>query len=258
MLIDSHCHLASEKYKISPLEIIKDAESCGVEKFITIGTSMKENLLAIEAAKLSPKIFCSVGIYPHEDKGVSIYDLRTSLRENLKTSEKIIAVGECGVDNSGWENGRTLDEQLEVFEMQIEFAKENKLPIIVHDRKGDEEVLKLLEKHSGSGLRGVVHCFDSSWEFAQKILDLGFYISFTNLITYPKKDELLEVVRQVPMNRFLVETDAPYLPPQSHRGELNYPKYVKIVAEKVAQVKQKTFEEVCASSYENTCSLFDI
>ena len=258
MLIDSHCHLASEKYKLSPLEIIKDAESFGVDKFITIGTSMRENNLAIETAELSPKIFCSVGIYPHEDKVASIDSLRTSLRENLNLSKKIVAIGECGVDISNWENGRTLDEQLEVFEMQIKFAKENKLPIIIHDRKGDDGVLKLLEKHSGSGFRGVIHCFDSSWEFAKKILDLGFYISFTNLVTYPKKDALLEVVRQVPMDRFLVETDAPYLPPQDHRGELNYPKYVKIVAEKVAQVKQKPFEEVCASSYENTCSLFDI
>lgn len=258
MLIDSHCHLAHKNYKITLNEILEEASAVSVEKFITIGISIKENLLAIQTAEFSPKVFCSVGIYPHEDKGTSLKDLETSLKENLNKSEKIVAVGECGVDISNWENGRSVDKQLEVFEMQIELAKEFHLPIIVHNRNGDEHVLKLLEKHACSELRGVIHCFDSNWEFAQKVLDLGFYISFSNLVTYPKKEALLEVVQKVPMDRFLVETDAPYLPPQSLRGELNYPKYVKIVAEKVAQVKQKTFEEVCDWAYKNTCSLFEI
>ncbi len=258
MLIDSHCHIPHKKYSKNIEEILYEAKDFGVEKIINIGTSIEENKKVLEVANNNPEIFCSIGIYPHEDKGVPISQLRTSLEENLKLSKKIVAVGECGIDISNWKNGRDLDDQIKVFEMQIQFAKEHNLPIVIHNRNGDEHVLKTLNKNSGSALKGVIHCFDSSWEFAKKILNLGFYISFSNLITYPKKEALLEVVKNVPDSKFLVETDAPYLPPQILRGEINYPKYVKIVAEKVAQVKQKTFEEVSELSYENTCSLFNL
>jgi len=258
MLIDSHCHLIHKNYKIPLNQILSEAKENKVDKFITVGTSIKENTIAIQIAKEIKNVYCSIGIYPHEDIGVEVKDLENSLRENLKRSKKIRAIGECGVDISNWEKQRSIQEQIEIFEMQIKLAKENSLPIIIHNRNGDKQILELLEKHAGFDLIGVVHCFDSDWEFAQKVLNLGFYISFSNLITYPKKEALLEVVKNVPMNRFLVETDAPYLPPQIIRGEINYPKYVKIVAEKVAQVKQKSFEEVSNSSYENTCKLFSI
>jgi len=258
MLIDSHCHLPHKNYSETLNKILSDAKDFGVEKFITVGTSIKENTKVLEIANKYPNIFCSVGIYPHEDKSIPITELKTSLEENLKLSKKIVAVGECGVDISEWKNGRSLEDQLEIFEMQVEFAKEHRVPIIIHDRNGDEQVLKILNRSSDTNLCGVVHCFDSNWRFAKNILDLGFYISFSNLISYPKKDGVLEVVKKVPMNRFLLETDAPYLPPQSLRGQINYPKYVKMVAEKVAQVKQKTFDEISKVSYENTCSLFNI
>jgi TatD DNase family protein len=258
MLIDSHCHLIHRNYKLPLNQILSEAKEDGVDKFITIGTSIKENTIAIQTSEEIKDVYCSIGIYPHEDIGIEVKDLENSLRENLKRTEKIVAIGECGIEVSNYDKQRSVEDQIELFEMQILLAKENSLPLIVHNRNGDRQVFELLEKHADFDLRGVVHCFDSDWEFAQKILNLGFYISFTNMVTYPKKDTLLEVVKNVPMNRFLVETDAPYLPPQTLRGELNYPKYVKIVAEKVAQVKQKTFEEVSNSSYENTCKLFNI
>lgn len=258
MLIDSHCHLIHKNYDIPLEQILSEAKENEIDKFITIGTSIKENLIVIQVAEKIKDVYCSIGIYPHEDISVETDKLRDSLREDLIKSEKIVAIGECGIDILNWKNGREVDKQMELFEMQIEFAKENSLPIIVHNRNGDKQVLELLEKYSDFDLRGVVHCFDSNWEFAKKVLDLGFYVSFSNLITYPKKDTLLEVVKNVPMDRFLVETDAPYLPPQILKGKINYPKYVRIVAEKVAQVKQKTFEEVSEISYENTCKLFNI
>ena len=258
MLIDSHCHLVHKNYEISLEQILSEAKEDEVEKFITIGTSIKENLIAIKTSESAKDVYCSVGIYPHEDKTLKIDELRSSLKENIIKSNKIVAIGECGVDVSNWENGRTLDKQLELFEMQLELAKENNLPIIIHNRNGDEEVYRLLKKYSDLGVSGVMHCFASDWDYAQRILHLGFYISFTNMITYPKKEQLLEVVKNVPMDRFLLETDAPYLPPQSLRGEINYPKYVRIVAEKVAQVKQKPLDEVSSCSYENTCKLFKL
>lgn len=258
MLIDSHCHLVHEKYKESIEEIIKDAKKFGVEKFITVGTSVEENNKAIEVSEKSEKIFCSVGIYPHENVEVTLSDLKNFLEEDLKNSKKIVAIGETGIEMPLWENGRTLDKQIELCEMHLDLAFKNKLPVIVHNRNGNEEIYALLKIYSEKGLTGVMHCFTSDWNYAQRILDLGFYISFTNIITYPKKEQLLEVVRNVPMDKFLLETDAPYLPPQSLRGEINYPKYVRIVAEKVAQVKQKTLDEISNFSYQNTCKLFKI
>lgn len=258
MLIDSHCHLIHEKYKESIEEIIADASQFGVEKFVTVGTSVEENKKAIKACEKSEKIFCSVGIYPHENVEVTLPDLKKSLEGNLKTSKKIVAIGETGIEMPLWENGRTLDKQIELLEMHLNLALENKLPVIIHNRNGKEEVYTLLKEYSEKGLTGVMHCFTSDWTYAQRILDLNFYISFTNMITYPKKELLLEVVKNVPMDKFLLETDAPYLPPQSLRGEINYPKYVKIVAEKVAQVKQKTLDEISDRSYKNTCKLFKL
>lgn len=258
MLIDSHCHLVHKNYEIPLEQILSEANENEVGKFITIGTSVKENLIAIETAGRWEDVYCSIGVYPHEDRALEIDYLRNSLRESFEKSQKIVAIGECGVDVSNWENGRSLDEQLVLFEMQLELAKEKGLPVIVHNRNGDEDVYKLLKKYSELGVSGVMHCFTSDWNYAQRILDLGFYISFTNMITYPKKELLLEVVKNVPMDRFLLETDAPYLPPQSLRGKINYPKYVRIVAEKVAQVKQKTLDEVSSCSYENTCKLFKL
>ncbi len=258
MLIDSHCHIPHEKYTKGIEEIMLEADTFGVEKFINIGTSIKDSRKALETANKYPNIFCSIGVYPHEDKNHSLSEIKTSLEESLKLSKKIVAIGECGIDISNWQDGRSIEEQVSIFELQINIAIENNLPIIVHNRNGDDYVYDILRKYKEKNLCGVIHCFDSDWEFAQKILDIGFYISFSNLITYPKKDALLEVVDKVPMDRFLVETDAPYLPPQSQRGGINYPKYVRIVAEKVAQVKQKTFDEVSLSSCENTCYLFNI
>ncbi len=258
MLIDSHCHLTHEYYKDSLDKVIAEAVGFGVGKFITIGTSVEENKKVIELSKTKDAVYGLIGIYPHENQDFSIKELQDSLEENLKSSNKIVGIGECGIDITNRDGARSLPNQEELFEMQVLLAKKYNIPVTVHNRNGDEVVLKILKKHSSPSLRGVIHCFDSNWDFAQKILDLGFYISFTNMITYPKKDAVLEVVKNVPNSRFLLETDAPYLPPQSMRGEINYPKYVKIVAEKVAQIKQKTFEEICELSYKNTCSLFNL
>jgi len=258
MLIDSHCHLPHEKYEKSIEDILKEAKSFGVEKFITIGTSAKENKLAIETAEKYDDVFCSIGIHPHEDNEFSTQELLASLEEDLKKSQKIVGIGECGVDISNLESERSLKNQLEIFEMQLIFANDQKLPVIIHNRNGDSEVYLLLKKYSSRGIKGVMHCFNSNWGYAQKIIDIGFCISFTNMISYPKKEVLLEVVKKVPMDKFLVETDAPYLPLQRLRGEICYPKYVRMVAESVAQIKGKSFEEVCDSTYVNTCSLFNI
>lgn len=258
MLIDSHCHLEHSNYGKSPAEIVAEAESDGVVKFINIGTSIADNVRAVKVADRLSQVYATIAVYPHEDRGLTVGELELALKKQLNLSKKIVAIGECGLDISNWEGGRPLADQIELFEMQIRVALDNNLPLVIHNRNGDEQVLEVLKKYKTATLRGVLHCFASTWDVAQKFIDLGFYISFSGLVTYPSRKEVQEVAKNISMDRFLVETDAPYLPPQGHRGEVNFPKNVKIVAEKVAQLKEKAFEDVALASYKNTCDLFKI
>lgn len=257
MLIDSHCHFfTSGNGGKAGEQIIADANKAGVTKLITIGTSVFYNKRAIKAAKTYDNVYCAVGIYPHDDLAKSIEDLKKTLVASITSCDKVVGIGECGFDVTNWQGGRSINDQSNLFEMQIQLALEQSLPIIIHNRDGDDLLFKLLEKYKDSGLHGVAHSFSQDWSVAKKYLDLGFYLSFSGMITYPARKPLLEIVKNVPMDRFLVETDSPYLPPQGHRGEKNYPEYVKIVAEKVSQVKEKPFDEIAAASYKNTCDLF--
>jgi TatD DNase family protein len=259
MLIDSHCHLEDSRYGKPADDLVSEAEVDGVVKFINIGTSIHNNEPAIALAERMPQVYATVAIYPHEDTTKTLDELESALRRQLTLSKKIVAIGECGIDTSeNWDGGRPVADQKAVFEMQIKLAIEKNLPLVIHNRNGDDIVLALLQKYKTPKLRGVLHCFSSTWEVAQQFMAFGFYISFSGMVTYPSRKELQEVARLVPMDKFLVETDAPYLPPQGHRGEVNVPKNVKIVAEKVAQLKGKPFEEISMASVKNTCALFGI
>lgn len=259
-LIDSHCHIPHSNYPISESQIINEAISEGVEKFIIIGTSLSENLITIQTAEKFENVYCALGIYPHDDLENDLDTLKNKLKDQLKLSNKIVALGEIGIDITNWSGGRTLTDQLELFELQAEIALDLHLPIIIHNRNGDEHVLNLLNRFykEGRPLTGVAHSFSQDWDFAKKLLDLNFYISFSGMITYPSRREMSETIINVPNNKYLVETDSPYLPPQGHRGEVNYPKYVKIIAEKIAQVRGEPFDQVARDSYSNTCALFGL
>lgn len=243
---------------MSPEEIIAEAKTNDVTKLITIGTSTNDANLVIEAAKKFDNVYCTLGIYPHEDLDKSVEDLQSYLEKKLKEYPEVLGIGECGIDVTDWQGGRIIEDQKELFEMQVNVAIENSLPVVIHNRKGEKEILEILERYKGMGLRGLIHCFDSNSDFAKKVLDMGFYISFSGMITYPQKTDVVEVAKNVPLNRFLVETDAPYLKPWTVEDEANYPKYVRIIAEKIAQVKQIPFEKICELSYQNTCSIFCI
>jgi TatD DNase family protein len=256
MLIDSHCHLPKNREETE--KIISEANEEGVVKFINIGTNSKDSVRAIEVAKQYEEVYATVGVYPHDDKEISLGKLKKQLQRLVESSDKVVGIGECGIDITNRSEGRTIDGQVALFEMQIELALKNNLPIVIHNRNGDDQVLKTLEKYRGEKLKGAAHCFDSNWEMAKDLLDFNFYISFSGLVTYPNKEALLEVVRNVPLDKFLLETDSPYLPPQQHRGKKNYPKYVKMVALSVAEEKKEPFAEICEHSFENTSNVFSI
>lgn len=254
MLIDSHCHLPKSSLEVE--QILKDAQSEGVQKLICIATDTEEFGTNILHTQKFEDIYTTVGIYPHNERNLIIEDQEKFLRSAL-SQPKVVGVGECGIDITEWRGGRSVEDQILVFEMQIRLAVELDLPIVIHNRNGDDIVLEVLNQYKGQ-IKGVAHCFASSWEVAQKFLDLGFYISFSGLITYPSRKELLETVLNVPNDRFVVETDSPYLPPQGFRGKNNEPKYVKIVAQKVAEIKGISLEAVSDFSYHNTSQLFNL
>ena len=255
MLIDSHCHLIDPKHVKSPKALMRGARDNGIKRVITTGTNLSDSKKNIELAETLEGVYATIGIYPHEQQDLSIEEIREGL-EKLLPSKKVVGIGECGIDTVGRGGERSIQKQVELFEMQIKLAIKHDLPIVIHNRNGDEQLLKILKKYKGSGLTGVIHCFTSTWEVAEEALAAGFYLGFTGIITYPSGKNLWEVIRKTPTDKILVETDAPYLSPQSVRKEINEPKYVRITAKTLAGVKKMSFEDLSQTLYQNTCRLF--
>lgn len=257
MLIDSHTHLP---FKLSEAqEIINRAKDNGVYRCILIGTDLEENPKILELANNIPSLFAVIGVYPNSNRNLPIKEiiqqLETQIQDASDSGAKLVGIGECGIDISEWDNQRPVQEQKELFEEQVKLATKYELPIVIHNRNGDEHVLEILNKYKDS-IIGVAHCFDSSWETAQKFLNVGFYISFSGFITFNSKKYLLETVENIPTDKFLIETDSPYITPKGIKERPNEPKNVKIVAEKVALVKNIPFEKIARISTANAERLF--
>lgn len=256
-LIDSHCHLPDLNQREALNRVLREAKEFGVMQMINIGTSTAENEKVLEVARSFASVSAAVAIYPHKDLERSVDELRTYLTEFIaKNREDLVAIGECGIDISSLSGGRSLNDQIELFFMQAGLAKDFNLPLIIHNRKGDPHVLEVLRKIRPC--KAVIHCFSSTWDFAQEVLNLGYFVSFSGFITYDSKSHLLETVKNVPMDRFLIETDSPYISPKGHHAEKNEPKYVRLVAEKVAVVKGISLEKVALHSTANAQSFFGI
>lgn len=263
MLIDSHCHLPDNLAEAEAA--IKRAKEEGVLGCINIGTSLEDNIKAAEISDHFLNVHTSIGIYPNSDLAHDPEFLVKELEKQVDILPKIVAIGECGLDITDWEEQRPLEQQLELFERQLQLAIKKELPVIIHNRNGGEQIIELLNKYVPKGLRGVAHCFDSTWELAVQFLDNGFYISFSGFITYKSKDYLLESVEKTPLDKILVETDAPYILPKGIQQEdekgakiLNEPKNVKIIARKVAETKNIPLEEIAEATNKNTSDLFGI
>lgn len=258
MMVDTHCHLDSKKYSGPIEEIIKSAKNMGVNKLITIGTSLNSNLKNQKIAKQHKEIFYTAGIYPHENQNLKIDEIEKRFKKQLKNMPGVVGIGECGVDIKNKPNQRNLNNQIKLFELQIKIAKNLKLPLIIHNRNADKQIIKILKKHKDKSLKGVVHTFTSNWKIAQKLMSLGFYISFSGIITYKSGKNILETVKSVPLNKFLIETDAPWLSPNPHRRKINKPEYVTITAQKIAEVKKLPIKEIKVHSYNNAHELFNL
>ena len=256
MLIDSHAHIQSKEYAGEAEALIERARQAGVEKIIAVGGAgdMSSNTEAVALADAFPNIYATVGMHPHDAKDAGEEEFR-ELRE-LASHPKVIAVGETGLDY--YYSHSPHDVQRRVFTRFIHMARDTGLPIVVHEREAALDAAELLRTEGAGKVRGVIHCFTGNYEQACAYLALGLYLSFTGIITFKNAAPLREVVRKVPLERMLVETDAPFLTPVPYRGKRNEPAFARLVAETIATVKGVSLETVAEKTSVNARSLFGI
>ncbi len=242
-LIDTHAHLnLKSSYKKEELpEIIARAKEAGVEKIINVGIDIKTSIRALELAKEYEGLFATAGIHPHEVKKID--EETYPLLKALLADSKMVAVGEIGLDYAKEYSPRKL--QQEHFLRQLALAKELGLPVVIHSRAASPDIIDLLVTELPE--KFVFHCYAGDVAEARKILDLGGFISVTGIITFPKGENIREVVRYVPLNHLMAETDCPFLTPVPFRGKRNEPAFVRYVVEKIAEVKKISFEK-CAEA----------
>ncbi|MBW2560469.1 MAG: TatD family hydrolase [Deltaproteobacteria bacterium] len=239
MLVDSHAHLEMDEFDGDREAVIQRAQEGGVDCIVTVGLNLEDSRKAVALAEKYDMIYASVGVHPHDVESIdeTTYDL---LRE-LSGSDKVVAYGEIGLDF--FRNLLPRGLQIRRFGEQLELAAQLALPVIIHDREAHKETVEMLQGQRNDR-RGVIHCFSGDYDMAARCLDMGFYISIPGTITYKKSDLLREVVRKIPLDRLLVETDCPFLSPEPKRGKRNEPAYVAYTARRIAQIKALPFEEV--------------
>jgi TatD DNase family protein len=252
MLIDTHCHLDFPEFDSDREDVIRRCRENGIEALINIGSSVEGSRRSVELAGKHDAIYATVGIHPHEADGFD--DKAFSAIKDFAGQPKVVAIGEIGLDY--YKNYSSKSNQRKMFIALVRLAKDLDLPLVIHNRQAPDEVLGVLKEEAP--LRGVVHCFSEDKNFLQECLNIGFYISFTCNITYKKADNLRELVRQVPLERLLLETDAPFLPPQEFRGRRNEPLHVRELARKISDLRNIAPEEVAAVTTGNARKLFNL
>ena len=254
MLIDTHAHLDDARFDGDRDAMIARAREAGVEHFVTIGCDLSTSRAAVELADRYPFVYATVGVHPHEAKqiGDSWYD---DLRR-LAQHKKVVAYGEIGLDYHYNHSPPKL--QRERFREQITLARELRLPIVVHTREAQDDTIAILKEENAADVGGVFHCFSGDARLAKNALDLGFLLSFSGVITFQNATMLRDIVKTVPMDRILVETDSPYLTPAPHRGKRNEPAHVRLVAEKIAAIQGMTTDQIAELTSQNARRVFKI
>lgn len=260
MWIDSHCHITHDKIRElgTPDQLIQKAKEAGVDGMLVINCRIVDELpIILNAVTPHENVWCTIGTHPHEasredDKKLSVSDIVSRINDN----DKIVGVGESGLDY--FYEFASKDDQHVSFRKHIQVCLETDLPLVIHARDADEDIIRLIrEETDGKGMRGVMHCFSSSPRMAIEALELGFHISLSGMITFKKMEELRSIAKEVPLDRLLVETDAPYLAPEPYRGRTNQPAYVVHTGEKLASVHGVTATEMARITKENFFRLFD-
>jgi len=277
-MIDTHCHLNFKAFKDDADEVIKRAHDAGVTRIINVGSQWDTSARGVSMAEEREGLYAAIALHPihlyeqevdeeetHFTTRAEVFDYDKYKKLALE-SKKVVAIGECGLDYYHFPKGENIEEvkkkQADSFQQHIDLATELNLPLIIHCREAYDDLFQILNEAVKAGKlpgRGVNHCFLGTREQAKKFLDLGFYLSFTGIITFKNASpELLEVVKETPLDKIMVETDAPYVSPAPYRGKRNEPWMVQFVAAKVAQLKGITIEEVDRVTTQNAEQLFGI
>ena len=252
-MIDSHCHLDHSPLFDDIDNVIKRSKEVGIEKLLTICTTIK----SFEKIKLLVKhddiIFGTYGIHPHEAKNDKV-NSDTIIKE-VKNNDKIIGIGETGLDF--YYNHSDKDDQITSFEEHIKASLELNIPLIVHSRNAEKDTLEIFSKYKNMNLKILMHCFTGSKEFAENLLSFGAYFSASGILTFKNSLELQETFKSIPLNRILIETDSPYLAPVPNRGKQNEPSYVKFTAQKLADIKNISNLDLINNTTSNFNNLFN-
>lgn len=253
MLVDTHCHLYLQQFDSDREAVIERARQAGVERIVVPGTDLVSSRRAVALAEKYEWIYAAVGIHPNATAGFGAGELK-ELRE-LARLPKVVAIGEIGIDLY-WKTV-PLEQQNQAFQAQLALAAEFEKPVIIHDREAHAEVMAMLHAARQAPSAGVIlHSFSGDQAMAEQALALGFYLGVDGPLTYKKNDGLRAIFAAVPLDRILVETDAPYLTPQARRGTRNEPAFVKFVVEKLAEVRGLSVEAVAAATTENAARVF--
>jgi len=258
MWLDSHCHLTSGKYDEDRADVLCRAREAGVDCMIAIGSGygIEANSAAVALARSEPDVHATVGVHPHE---ASEYDVDVLDRLRAWLAEpSVVALGECGLDYHYMNSDR--DAQRAAFAAQVGLARELDVPVSIHVR-GDEpdaygELLDIWLAEGRNELRGVLHCYTGTLAFARRALDAGFWISFSGIVTFKRSDALRDVARQLPLDRLMVETDAPFLSPEGRRGKRNEPAFVDAVGETLAELHGVPIDEIAHITSQNARSFY--
>jgi TatD DNase family protein len=250
-LTDSHCHLNFEPLRNNLPQVLQNARDNGVGYMLCIGVTLEKFPEVIALARDYPNIFASVGVHPDEQNG---RDPTVDQLVELAQDPRVVGIGETGLDYFRLKGD--LRWQQERFRRHIRAARQINKPLIIHTREAAADTLQILRDEGADQVSGVMHCFTESWETARAALDLGFYISFSGIVTFRNADALRAVAMQVPTDRLLIETDSPYLAPVPYRGKTNEPAFVRYVAEQIGRLRGVSLDAIAASTTENFFRLF--
>ncbi|MEE1198420.1 MAG: TatD family hydrolase [Acutalibacteraceae bacterium] len=251
MIFDSHAHYDDARFDECRDEILGQMQKNNVCGIINCGTDIDTSLFAISLANKYDFVYAAVGYHPEAVNNDTVFDEEQML--NFIKEDRVVAIGEIGLDYY-WDT-TFKEKQIEMFERQLEFAAAHSLPVIIHDREAHADTLQLIKKHKP---KGVLHCFSGSVEMAKEVVGLGLYIGVGGVVTFKNSKKIVEVIKEIPLERILLETDAPYLAPEPFRGKLNRSDYIEFVAKKIAEIKNVDYDQVLLQTTENTKKLFNI
>ncbi len=252
MLIDTHCHLDFPAFDSDRDLVIQRAINAGISYFINIGATLESSIASCELAQSNPAVYASVGVHPHDADG---FDSRAGDKlKELAKRNKVTAIGETGLDY--YRNLSSQENQKQAFTRQIKLAKELNLPLVIHCRQAEKEAMQILK--AAMPVQAVVHCFSGDENFLKSCLDCGFFISYTCNITYKKAQNLRDMLKLTPLDKLMLETDAPYLSPEGFRGKRNEPLQIKLLAEVASRIKGVSFGELADKTTQNAKGFFGL